>query len=346
MSLSVSVLRELNGFRLAMDFKTDGRPSGLLGASGSGKSMTLRTIAGIEKPDSGRIVLNGRVLFDSEKKIDLPPQERKVGYLFQNYALFPTMTAAENIGISLKLPKKQKAKAVANLIKTYHLEGLAHHYPHQLSGGQQQRVALARMMASEPELILLDEPFSALDAYLREQMLHDLLDMLKSYKGDVLLVSHSRDDIYKCCETLKVISKGEAIQSGETKTLFANPRTMEVCRLTGCKNISEAKKIDDHTIFVREWGCRLKTAEVVPYKLKGVGIRGHFMHVTNGPGENVIRVIKTDMVEAPFEYQYRLKPAEGGASIWWLVSKQEGEAALQKAELFLRLPPESLMLLT
>ena len=178
MSLKVHIKKDYGSFKLNVDFETSHAPLAILGSSGSGKSLTLKCIAGIEKPDEGYIELNGRVLFDSEKKINLTPQQRKVGYLFQNYALFPNMNVVQNImcglthyqckkGSTLKQKYEEKLRKVVEFLEFFQLKGLEKHKPHQLSGGQQQRVALARILASQPEVLLLDEPFSALDEHLR-----------------------------------------------------------------------------------------------------------------------------------------------------------------------------------
>ena len=169
MAIELDIQKNFKGFSLDVRLKGQDGPIGILGASGSGKSMTLRSIAGIETPDSGRIIINGKTVFDSEEKINLKPQERRVGYLFQNYALFPTMTVEKNIGIALRCGKKEKEKKVRDMIERFSLQGLEKKLPGQLSGGQQQRTALARIMIYEPDMILLDEPFSALDSYLKEQ---------------------------------------------------------------------------------------------------------------------------------------------------------------------------------
>ena len=168
MSLYVDIEKRLGAFRLQSKFEVADETLALLGASGCGKSMTLKCIAGIVPPDRGRIVLNGRVLFDSEKKIDLTPQQRRVGYLFQQYALFPNMTVEQNILCGIRAgSRSEKRSLAAEKLRMFRLEGLEKKYPAQLSGGQQQRVALARILCSEPQAILLDEPFSALDSYLK-----------------------------------------------------------------------------------------------------------------------------------------------------------------------------------
>ncbi|MBR3585808.1 MAG: ATP-binding cassette domain-containing protein, partial [Oscillospiraceae bacterium] len=166
MSLIVDIHRTLGAFTLDVTFEAENGVTCLLGASGCGKSFTLKCIAGIEKPDSGHIELDGVVLYDSEKRINLPPQERQVGYLFQNYALFPNMTVRQNIlcGLHREKNRAEKAQKLSEMLKLMQLEGLENHRPAQLSGGQQQRVALARILVNEPRMLMLDEPFSALDA--------------------------------------------------------------------------------------------------------------------------------------------------------------------------------------
>ncbi len=187
--LDVTIKKKLDRFSLNVSFTAEHETVALLGASGCGKSMTLKCIAGIETPDEGKIVLNGRVLFDSEKKINLAPQKRRVGYLFQQYALFPRMTAAQNIAAGVRTKDRAKRDAaVAAQIKSLRLEGLEDKRPQQLSGGQQQRVALARILANEPELLLLDEPFSALDDYLKWQLELELQDTLLYYAGKTVFV--------------------------------------------------------------------------------------------------------------------------------------------------------------
>ncbi len=192
MALTVQIKKRLEGFRLEVDFTArDGEPLALLGASGCGKSMTLQCVAGIRRPDWGRIELDGEVLFDSGRHIDLPPQRRRVGYLFQQYALFPNMTVEQNIAAALgRLPKEARRRRTAELTALFRLEGLERRYPRQLSGGQQQRAAIARSLIYRPAILLADEPTGNLD----QKNSREIIDMLKlsnrSLKQTILLITH------------------------------------------------------------------------------------------------------------------------------------------------------------
>lgn len=279
MSLIVDVRKKFKGFQLNVSFQTQGGRMGILGASGAGKSMTLKMIAGIERPDEGIILLNERVLFDSSKKIDITPQFRKVGYLFQQYALFPNMTVTQNIGCGLQQDSKtEREKKIQEMLVRFQLEDLGNRFPHQLSGGQQQRVALARCLASDPELLLLDEPFSALDAHLREQVTLEMKTFLADFSGDSIMVSHNRDEIFSLCPNLLVMDQGRTLAHGGTKELFHNPRGLGVARLTGCKNISPIERIDGHTLFAKNWNLTLHTETAIDAQITHVGVRAHDLH--------------------------------------------------------------------
>ena len=207
--LKVHIEKKLDHYTLKADFTCDKEINALFGASGAGKSMTLKCIAGIEKPDKGVIQLNGRVLFDSEKHINLKPQERNVGYLFQDYALFPNMTTTGNIKAALHaIPRKERDQKANELIERFHLQGLEDKRPSTLSGGEQQRVALARIFASSPEVLLLDEPFSSLDTLLKLELIPYIKEIVSSFGGETLLVSHNIDEVIRLCDTVTPIVSG------------------------------------------------------------------------------------------------------------------------------------------
>lgn len=209
--LEVQIYKKLAEFDLDVSFQVNDNILGLMGASGSGKSMTLKCIAGIETPDQGRIVLNDRVLFDSEKKINVPIQKRNVGYMFQSYALFPNMDVYENISVGLRARKvKDVDIVVRKVMKQFQIIELASRYPKQLSGGQRQRVALARLMAYEPDVLLLDEPFSALDEDLKEDLLRELKSELQISKP-VVFVSHNKEEVNELCDFKYKIKLGEIV---------------------------------------------------------------------------------------------------------------------------------------
>ena len=348
MAVFVDIEKKFRDFHLRVRFESNVHTMGILGASGCGKSMTLRCIAGIENPDRGKIIVNGRTLYDSEKKINLKPRERRIGYLFQNYALFPTMTVQENIACGFRGEKGEKEDRVQEYIRRYQLEGLERHYPSQLSGGQQQRVALARMMIGEPEAILLDEPFSALDGYLKDILQRDLQKFLGGYPGDMILVTHSRDEAFRFCEKLTLLADGRELITGETCQLFEHPMYVEAARLTGCKNYSAIQRLDDHTVFALDWGVKLHTEEVVTKEHTHVGIRGHWLRPCKEKGPNCMPVQVEEYIETTFEHQYLIKNAEetDGEVIWWMRPKGSfEESGKGDVPSCLYLPPEHLMLL-
>jgi|JFJP01.1.fsa_nt_gi molybdate ABC transporter, permease protein len=282
--LIVDIEKQLSNFQLDTAFTAQQENLGILGGSGSGKSMTLRCIAGVETPTKGRIVLNGRSLFDSDKHINLPSHKRNVSLVFQNYALFPHMTVAQNIAFGLQhLPKSLRQQQVTQQLVGVQMLILGDRYPHQLSGGQQQRVALARALATEPELLLLDEPFSALDTYLRSQMERQLLETLATYSGITLFVTHNLEEAYRICEMLMVMSGGKAIAYDSKHQIFEHPKTVRVAQLTGCKNFSRAVVQGANSVAATDWGITLQVLEAMPDRLTDVGIRAHQISITANP---------------------------------------------------------------
>ena len=328
-AIEVRIKSRYEGFSLNIDFEEDSKRIGILGASGSGKSMTLKCIAGIERPETGRIVLDGRVLFDTGKRLNISPQKRSVGYMFQNYALFPTMDVFQNIAAGLHFKDKEKIRLRTDeMIKKFRLTGLEKRMPSELSGGQQQRVALARIMAYNPGLILLDEPFSALDVYLKDRMQEELCEMLEDFPGTVIMVSHSRDEIYRFSDTLLILDDGRVVNHGNTKDIFASPETREAAVLTGCKNISAAIRIDGHTVKADDWGIVLKIKGTVPEDTAFLGYRAHeFEPLWGEREENTILFSLCSRAELQFERNYYIYP-EGDKKnrdrvITWFVQRDK-----------------------
>ncbi|WP_010261618.1 sulfate/molybdate ABC transporter ATP-binding protein [Treponema primitia] len=354
MSITVSIRKRLSRqFQLETEFESHDGCLGILGASGCGKSITLKCIAGIERPDEGRISVNGRVLFDSAKGINLKPQDRRVGYLFQNYALFPRMTVLGNIITALPGPRSENIAKARVWLNRFGLEGLEDRYPAQLSGGQQQRCALARMLIREPEVILLDEPFSALDTFLREQMQLQLLELL-GVNRDIIMVTHSRDEVYKITDELLVMDNGRSLAQGNTRQLFRNPGTLLTARLTGCKNISPITRIGEREVYAKDWGLTLRLPQEAsleaPRRITHIGIRAHDFVPVSGDadpkGHNRVRINVTKRSESPFEHivlftNADVPEAEMQQELWWLYSKYVDSIIPE----WLFIPPEAILLL-
>ena len=345
MSLEVTIAKRFEGFTLHADFAAGNTAAAILGASGCGKSMTLRCIAGVVKPDSGRIVLDGRVLFDSEKGIDLPPQQRNVGLLFQNYALFPNMTVEQNILCALKKEKDPAARKAAcgSALRAMRLEELAHRLPSELSGGQQQRAALARILAGRPRILMLDEPFSALDSYLREEVEGEVGSLLSNFDGTALLVTHDRDEAYRLCREMIVMDSGEVLRAGTTKEVFADPRRLTAARLTGCKNILPCVRVDEHHVRLTGWERELAVALPVAEGCCAVGIRAHDFAPEAADGENRMPVQVGASSENPFDWNVICNAADDAGKLWWKVSKTTLSSPPPQAPAYLRVAPENIM---
>ena len=282
MALSVDIRKKMGDFQLQVQFEAERETLALLGASGCGKSVTLRCIAGILTPDEGKIILDGETLFDSAARISLPPQKRQVGYLFQQYALFPNMTVRQNIAAAVQDKRRRKA-VTAEKLRQFRLEEVADRHPGQISGGQQQRTALARILTSEPKAILLDEPFSALDSYLKYQLEVELAQTLEQFPGTVLWVSHDRGEVFRNCRRVCVLDQGASQGTFTLRELFHEPVTEAAARLSGCKNYADAIP-EGTTVLLPEWGLKLDCGKEIPADIRRVGIRAH--HVTMAEAES------------------------------------------------------------
>lgn len=315
--------------------------------------MTLRCIAGLETPSRGRIILNGRTLFDSERGVNLPSRKRHIGFIPQDYALFPHMTVAENVGFGLRnLPRPKAQRRVEEQIAQVQLQGLEQRYPRQLSGGQQQRVALARALATEPEALLLDEPLSALDVHLRSQMETLLVETLGVYKGISLYVSHNLEEVYRISEEIVVISEGKEIAFGPKEEVFRHPPGFTVAQVTGCKNFSRARAAGGDQVEALDWGCAVRACAPIPEDLRHLGIRAHHLEIfAEADGLNTYPCELVRVIEGPFRMTLylRLLTLQAPPSHHHLQAEVTKERWLGlKARPFpwhVRLAPERIMLL-
>ena len=348
MSLYVDIEKQLGSFHLRVQLETENEITALLGASGCGKSMTLKCIAGIVTPVRGRIVLHDRVLFDSEKGINLPPQQRKLGYLFQNYALFPNMTVEKNILCGIRAGSKgEKAAALADAVRRLRLEGLEHHYPAQLSGGQQQRVALARILCTRPEAILLDEPFSALDSFLKWKLELELSDLLADFHGPILWVSHDRGEVFRNCKKVCVMEQGQSQGMFTLRQLFHEPETEAAARLSGCKNIVEAVPAGS-AVTLPAWGLTLSCGKPVPADICQAGIRArHVMTVPEGTPDAFYCTVER-VIQDVFTTIVLLRPegAASGAPLLRMELERDDWRRLNRPEgLWIAVQPRDILLL-
>ena len=236
--LEVALSLQVPGFDLDVSWSAGGGVAVLFGPSGAGKTLTLQCLAGLIPPNAGRIVVDGHVLFDSASGVNVPAQARRVGYVFQGYALFPHLTVTENVGFGLRdLPRARRAERAAAVIERLGLAGLEHRYPRELSGGQRQRVALGRALAIDPALLLLDEPLSALDAPLRRALRDELRALLTDLGTAAVLVTHDFTEAYRLGDRIVVYDAGRVVQSAPRSELLWQPASESVARIMGIRNV-------------------------------------------------------------------------------------------------------------
>ncbi|MGL5756209.1 MAG: sulfate/molybdate ABC transporter ATP-binding protein [Paraclostridium sp.] len=325
MSLYIDIEKKLENFNLKVNLNQTNQILGLLGESGCGKSITLKCIAGLETPDKGIIKLNNKILFDSKNNINLKPQDRNTGFVFQNYALFPHMTVSENIKIGLDHIGKNKQNEICeNYINKFNLNTIKNSYPNQLSGGQQQRVAIARALAKKPDILLLDEPFSALDYHLRDTMEENLRNILKEYKGDAVFVTHNIDEAYRVCEDIAIYDSGIAIKKRNKTDLFNNPKTLKEAKLTGFKNISRCRIINNELVYAIDWDLNVTVSST--YKnIEYIAIREIDIKISENINKDSHNMKIINIIENPFDYKLALKNSNNDNSciIYIVVKKNE-----------------------
>ena len=292
----------------------------LVGPSGCGKTTLLRAIADLQKITEGKIEVRGQ----TPRQIRL---QKKYGIVFQSPVLYDWRTVRRNVCMPMELmgmPKKDRTARVSKMLDLVGLLEFGKHYPRELSGGMQQRVGIARALAIRPEILLMDEPFSALDAYLRERMLTELMEMLSDYEGTVIMVSHSRDEIYSFSEEVLVIEDGHGIRLGPVKEVFNAPRYKTAARLTGCKNIADVYRMDAQTVYVKDWDVQLIfKGRSVPENVKAIGIRAHDLIPVYGTISGaMLKVKEWKSVDYPFERKYFIQCESGCEDFCWFVQRE------------------------
>jgi len=356
--LEVKIKKSLQGFNLEVDFSINQEILAILGPSGSGKTMTLQCIAGLLQPDEGYIKLNDKVLLDTAGRISLKPRVRNVGFVFQNYAMFPHFTVAENIAYGINhLPKERVKTRVSELLEKMHINGLGHRYPRQLSAGQQQRVALARAIAPEPEVLLLDEPFSALDSQVKERLELELLNLQNFYKGNILFVTHNLAEGYKLASKIAVYESGRVVQCDYKNRVIESPANRTVARLTGVRNIMQGsiESITGPTVRVAipELCGSLKvtakdTQGLAVKQSVYIGIRPEYIHIVDRPGENTFQCQADRIVDGVSLINCFFHTNSDNANRHWVeVSLHKLHAPLinEGHECYVYLPPEHIAII-
>ena len=346
MSLKVDIYKRLGSFRLNVQLEAGDRPLALLGASGGGKSATLKCIAGVMTPDEGRIILDGQVLYDSARDINLPPQRRRIGYLFRDYALFPHMTVRQNIAASVR-SRPDSARIADELLYRFRLDEAAELRPRQLTMGQRQRTALARMMASDPVALLLDEPLSTVDSYLRFEMEQELETFLDAFEGPIIWVSHDRGEIYRNCRYVCVLENGASQDLVTVEGLLAHPGTEEAARLSGCRNFIDAIP-RENTVFLPKWGVTLRSAYPVPPFLWRIGIRERSVIISSPDRPNAFAVTVVRVIEDVDSTIVLLRPngaAEDAPLLRMELDKDAWRMTPDKEQLTVSVGPQDILLL-
>ena len=344
--LEVKIYKDFGNFILDANFKSDDKVLGILGASGSGKSITLKCIAGIIKPDRGRIVLNNRVLFDSQKHINLKPQDRKIGFLFQDYALFPNMTVYENIKTGIRNKNVDIDSIINKKLEEMNLQNVKDNKPEEISGGEKQRTALARILVNDAELLLLDEPYSAIDGYLRWIIELEIKDTIEKYGIQTLFVSHDRDEVYRMCDSITIMKDGKSESIKKTKNLFENPVTLSAAELSGCKNFSILENIKNNEFYAKDWGIELTLKNYKPCDI--VGMRSHYIKITDQKvEENVYPLEIVKEIEELFNYCIIAKSEDTklNGNIRIDIEKDRWNELKKKEKLYFQIKEEDLLYL-
>lgn len=343
MSIYIDATKNFGDFDLNIKLQSSSRRIGIIGASGSGKSMTLRLLSGLSTPDEGVIKVNDVCFFDSDKSVDLPTRKRKTGFLFQNYALFPNMTLEENVLFSLdKKNPSHKAKA-ASILDMLGLQRLKRHKPSQLSGGQKQRAALARALSIEPDILMLDEPFSALDNHLKKHTMDKFSDYLKNYLGIILFVTHNMEEAYRYCDEIVVVKNGRVDSHGKKEHMFLNPPTKTAAKLSGYRNISPVAKTQSGRARLVNYGFELDFMDVLkPYAI----LPGRALSLGKKSEPSTFSAFISEIIESPFSVVLYLEFENGLVPVEWNIKRSTWEEFKIKnpmETLYVKLDPDKIL---
>ncbi|MEI0516715.1 sulfate/molybdate ABC transporter ATP-binding protein [Brachyspira murdochii] len=332
MSLIVDIKKKLSNFNLDLQFEVKNGVFSILGASGSGKSMTLKCIAGIENPDSGYIELDGKVFYDSKKRINIKPQKRNVGFLFQNYALFPNMTVEENIKCGIR--DKKINHNIDFIMKKFFIYDIRNKKPREISGGEQQRTAIARIFVSSPNILMLDEPLSALDYHIKWELEKFISSSIKEFNITTLFVSHNRDEVYRLSDNIGIINNGKFDIIDSKYNLFENPKTYFSALLTGYKNFSKIKILPNKKIECLDWNIiiTLKEDKENIENANYIGIRPYsfFDYDLNNNNNIYIKSKITNITEDMFSYIITSVPINTNTQITWRLDKKNYKSSYKE----------------
>lgn len=355
--LKIRLKKSLKEFSLDISFSVDQEILAIVGASGCGKTMTLKCIAGLFQPDEGSISLDEKLLYDAQAGINLPPRQREVGFVFQNYALFPHMSVIDNVAFGIRQLKKHDVKERVNLLlQKMRLEQFGQRYPGQLSGGQQQRVAIARALANEPRVLLLDEPFSALDSIVKESLQEELMELQNYFTGHVILVTHNLAEAYKMSSRIAVYEAGRIMQWDDKRIIIDQPANSNIARLTGVKNLFNAviEEIGNKHTLVHIQGLEglfridsKASARLSKGQQVCVGIRTEHVKLLAENGENTFPAAAVQMVDEISASVYHFRSSQQQGKHFEIEVKVPRQASIEINKstcCYLHLPPENLFI--
>jgi molybdate transport system ATP-binding protein len=314
--IRAQMVKRFDEFTLDVTIQADAGVTVLFGPSGAGKTLTLDCLAGFVACDAGRVLLDDRLLFDAAARVNLPPQQRHCGYVFQDHALFPHMTVRQNLLFAAeRLPGLERHRRVAETMERFRIIEFAARLPHQLSGGQKQRCSVARSLIGQPRMLLLDEPAQGLDLLLRNELYEIVRQVRSEYKIPILLVTHDLAECFELGDMMLVLQAGKVLQTGAPITVYERPVSADVARLLGIANLFEAEVLaldpGRDTSRLRVMGNEL-IGPYLPGRLIGDRVRicvpASGLRVSSGAGQNCIPARLISITELPDTVRLRFAP--------------------------------------